>query len=46
MKPAPVLDDHLTESEVTELRALVRKLLARAWQDARAPRSDYLTVAR
>ena len=32
-----VLGDHLTETEVTELRALLRKLLERngAWQDAR-----------
>jgi DNA-binding MarR family transcriptional regulator len=32
-----VLGDHLTESEVTELRALLRKLLERngAWQEAR-----------
>jgi DNA-binding MarR family transcriptional regulator len=32
-----VLGDHLTESEVTELRVLLRKLLERngAWQDAR-----------
>jgi hypothetical protein len=34
---SPVLGDHLTEREVTELRALVRKLLERngAWQNAR-----------
>ena len=32
-----VLGDHLTETEVTELRALLRKLLEKngAWQDAR-----------
>jgi DNA-binding MarR family transcriptional regulator len=32
-----VLGDHLTETEVSELRALLRKLLERngAWQDAR-----------
>jgi DNA-binding MarR family transcriptional regulator len=32
-----VLGDHLTETEVTELRALLRKLLERngAWQEAR-----------
>jgi len=32
-----VLGDHLTETEVTELRALLRKLLESngAWQDAR-----------
>ena len=32
-----VLGDHLTEIEVSELRALLRKLLERngAWQDAR-----------
>jgi DNA-binding MarR family transcriptional regulator len=38
-----VLGDHLTESEVTELRALLRKLLERngAWQEARcAPSLD------
>ena len=32
-----VLGDHLTETEVTELRALLRKLLEKngAWQEAR-----------